>query len=576
MTDRKIVIFAAEPGDLDKLQLEKEEEAIRECQKNARLGDQFEVIVRDHASPDDLRQWTLNNNPEIVHFCGHGTGRGGLAFEDVNGQVQLVSAGALAGLFEILNDVQCVVLNACYSEVQAREIVQYINYVIGMSQGIGDAAAIDFSRGFYDGLMRGMDFEDAFKLGRNAIQWKNIPLQFQPSLKRHLLVDRAAVDLLPEHLKPQLLKRIRAGSEIRFPDERIIYAGLFLYFLSLATLLGSYFVTGSPAWKVEFGWFFRWRPDRLEQLFQTGWLIESIRTIICVFGFVMIIGKIFRAAAAELLLQWSPPPLRDPRWFWGCRALGLTLMLIAIVNLGFHHFVNGPRDLSTPGASRKWLRDVQKDPWRAEYANLPERWDDPEFYRYYRLPFLLYLPYSVINFVVIAVPLATVTIYAAGLDLREIKERTNGLSRRPTTGTCEGVLRRFSTYTNDLLSVLNHQAILCCLITSGILVDVVWGQFLMSKRALYYIGVAYIILLIGMALACSSVWFYVSGIEKTSELLRTMGCRNELDDFEKEQGLAQFLRLSFRRSVWISLTIVQLVLSVVFLTFFKLFPPTFG
>ena len=62
--------------------------------------------------------------------------------ENVVGQAQLVKSSALAGLFELFADkVECVVLNACYSEVQAVAIAHYIPYVVGMNQAVGDRAA---------------------------------------------------------------------------------------------------------------------------------------------------------------------------------------------------------------------------------------------------------------------------------------------------------------------------------------------------------------------------------------------------------------------------------------------------
>ncbi|GEM_PF-5898633 len=48
--------------------------------------------------------------------------------------------------------VECVLPNACYSEVQAKAISQHVNYVIGMNKTIGDKAAIAFSVAFYDAL----------------------------------------------------------------------------------------------------------------------------------------------------------------------------------------------------------------------------------------------------------------------------------------------------------------------------------------------------------------------------------------------------------------------------------------
>ncbi len=69
-----------------------------------------------------------------------------------------------------------MLLNACYSEVQADTIVQEIDYVIGMNAAIADKTAIKFAVGFYDGLggydpqySKGTPIEFAFNLGCNAI-----------------------------------------------------------------------------------------------------------------------------------------------------------------------------------------------------------------------------------------------------------------------------------------------------------------------------------------------------------------------------------------------------------------------
>jgi len=54
-----------------------------------------------------------------------------------------VSTESLAKLFKLFQEnVECVLLNACYSEAQAAAIHQHIDCVIGMNQAIGDKAAI--------------------------------------------------------------------------------------------------------------------------------------------------------------------------------------------------------------------------------------------------------------------------------------------------------------------------------------------------------------------------------------------------------------------------------------------------
>ena len=89
----------------------------------------------------------------------------------------------MAALFEqFSSQVDCVILNACYSEIQAKAIAKHIKYVIGMNQAIGDKAAIDFAIGFYQALGGGRSIEDAYKLGRVQIQLQGIPEHLTPVL----------------------------------------------------------------------------------------------------------------------------------------------------------------------------------------------------------------------------------------------------------------------------------------------------------------------------------------------------------------------------------------------------------
>ncbi|MEL6813459.1 MAG: hypothetical protein AAFP03_01435 [Cyanobacteria bacterium J06598_3] len=90
--------------------------------------------------------------------------------------MKLVSGPSLARLFKLFKEkIECVLLNACYSEVQAAAIHQHIDCVIGMNQAIGDLAAIEFAVGFYDGLGAGHSYSDAFEFGVSAIDLEEEP-----------------------------------------------------------------------------------------------------------------------------------------------------------------------------------------------------------------------------------------------------------------------------------------------------------------------------------------------------------------------------------------------------------------
>ena len=78
-----------------------------------------------------------------------------------------MKAEALASLFDkFKHKVECVLLNACYSENPAKAIHQHIQYVIGMSNPIGDEAAIKFAVNFYAALIAGRSYKDAYDFGR--------------------------------------------------------------------------------------------------------------------------------------------------------------------------------------------------------------------------------------------------------------------------------------------------------------------------------------------------------------------------------------------------------------------------
>lgn len=185
-TVKTILVLATNPISQTKLRLDEEVREIDEGLRRSRHRESFRLEQKWAVDTDSLRRALLDFEPQIVHFCGHGSGDEGLILEDKIGQVKLVTTEALATLFELCKEhVECVVLNACYSERQANAIVQYIGYVVGMSEAIGDKAAVKFAVGFYDALGAGRSVEAAHKFGCSAIQMESIPEYLIPILKKN-------------------------------------------------------------------------------------------------------------------------------------------------------------------------------------------------------------------------------------------------------------------------------------------------------------------------------------------------------------------------------------------------------
>ena len=214
---RTILFLASNPKGTDPLRLDIEAKKVEQVLERARKRDDFKLVTKWAVTDVDLRRALLDHEPEIVHFSGHGTGtgdsahmrdlglpegshpegsaEGGLAFENESGQVLQITGQSLARLFECcVSHVGCVVLNACYSEVQANAIVQHIDYVIGMNKAVGDEAAIMFAEGFYDALLAGRPYDLAFKFGSTAIDLRGIPEHLTPVLKKRQNLDPAAAE----------------------------------------------------------------------------------------------------------------------------------------------------------------------------------------------------------------------------------------------------------------------------------------------------------------------------------------------------------------------------------------------
>ncbi len=227
----KILILASNPrGDL------KLNEEIRDLQgviERSRNREQLEVEVGLAVRPGDLQELLLKHNPEVVHFCGHGTGEQGLVLQNDAGREQLVSTDALSNLFELFSEqVGCILLNACYSEIQANAMIQHINYVIGMSQEIRDDAAIAFATGFYRALGYGRSIELSYKFGCSQIQLSipssgnSVSRSVVSEEERKLeVVDIVERIVIPEHLKPILKKKanltIISNSAVSKADDNI-------------------------------------------------------------------------------------------------------------------------------------------------------------------------------------------------------------------------------------------------------------------------------------------------------------------------------------------------------------------
>lgn len=169
-----ILLLAANPVDTPLLRLEEEIRAIDRRLRGAAYRDQIDFRPHLAMRVADLQELLLRYQPGIVHFSGHGTEAGEILLQDDSGRAQPVAASALVDLFGLFRThVRCIVLNACYSDIQAQAIARHIDMVVGMGNAVSDRSSLVFAGSFYQAVGYGRDLRAAFDLACNQLALEN-------------------------------------------------------------------------------------------------------------------------------------------------------------------------------------------------------------------------------------------------------------------------------------------------------------------------------------------------------------------------------------------------------------------
>lgn len=166
----KVLAVFANPRGTNALRLGEEDRKIEECIRLSKHRDKIQLVRKHAVTIEDVRRALLDDDFDVVHFSGHGTGTG-LTFEDSSGRIYIPPRDAVAGLLqEFVPPLQCVLMNACYSTSQGKFTSLGVPFTIAMEGPIADDAAILFAGGFYDSIGAGKDIEFSFRQGIYALR----------------------------------------------------------------------------------------------------------------------------------------------------------------------------------------------------------------------------------------------------------------------------------------------------------------------------------------------------------------------------------------------------------------------
>ncbi|MEM7130872.1 MAG: CHAT domain-containing protein [Chloroflexota bacterium] len=179
----KILYLSANPLETEDLRIAEEIRAIDQAMQLSAYRERYQILTHGAVQIDDLQPLLMRHSPHIVHFSGHGTESSELILQNAQSQRVIVPSQALSKLFHLLRDnIECVVLSACYSASQAQSIVAHIDVVIGMSDLVSNEVAKTFATAFYRALGYQRSYQDAFRLGIAEIDLHGLAEIEQPIL----------------------------------------------------------------------------------------------------------------------------------------------------------------------------------------------------------------------------------------------------------------------------------------------------------------------------------------------------------------------------------------------------------
>jgi NTP pyrophosphatase (non-canonical NTP hydrolase) len=163
---RVLFVFCS-PVDEQHIRVSGEYRVVMESLDRGAKGNKVAITALPAATSLDFRRKFLDNEYDIVHFAGHSDGRN-LIFETEAGVSSNVPLTAIAELVDRNPSVRCVILNACESASTLSTSISPCT--IGMDAAMDDDVAIEFSRGFYDGLAAGRSVQQAYAEGITAVK----------------------------------------------------------------------------------------------------------------------------------------------------------------------------------------------------------------------------------------------------------------------------------------------------------------------------------------------------------------------------------------------------------------------
>lgn len=173
----RILMMTASPANMAALRTRDEERQLKASLLDGLHGrERLRLEVIRAATVDDILAAMNQFKPHVLHIGAHGNLDGDLSFLDENGDKAPVPLAGMAAAIKAAGDeLQMILLNACFSDAATRVLVEHVDCAIGLRRALADQSAIEFTRGFYGALGYGRSVGQAYEQGLAALKLHLLP-----------------------------------------------------------------------------------------------------------------------------------------------------------------------------------------------------------------------------------------------------------------------------------------------------------------------------------------------------------------------------------------------------------------
>lgn len=185
---KKILMLSANPANTESARKRTSVKDIRDALKRSSHGQLLDLQERLETSAIDISQELSEINPFIVNISGCEKGIELLTLEiSPDGNLFTKPEKIIADLFKPhTENLECIILNSCYSPNQSAEIIQHVEFVIGITQDLKDSEVILFLSDFYYHIGSRKTIKDSYSRSYNLLERKGVnPVQLPILLNRH-------------------------------------------------------------------------------------------------------------------------------------------------------------------------------------------------------------------------------------------------------------------------------------------------------------------------------------------------------------------------------------------------------